>query len=71
MSEEFPHEVLPTQQKRESIAGWFLTEKVLIRSGYYHLLLRWLIDILPDSASINTILFSLKFKINFIQFILF
>ncbi|BBV06259.1 2OG-Fe(II) oxygenase [Providencia rettgeri] len=27
MSEEFPHEVLPTQQKRESIAGWFLTEK--------------------------------------------
>ncbi|MEQ4620648.1 2OG-Fe(II) oxygenase [Providencia vermicola] len=29
MSEEFPHEVLPTQQKRESIAGWFLTEKIL------------------------------------------
>lgn len=29
MSEEFPHEVLPTQQKRESIAGWFLTEKLL------------------------------------------
>lgn len=29
MSEEFPHEVLPTEQKRESIAGWFLTEKVL------------------------------------------
>ncbi|UBX50158.1 2OG-Fe(II) oxygenase [Providencia alcalifaciens] len=29
MSEDFPHEVLPTQQKRESIAGWFLTEKIL------------------------------------------
>lgn len=29
MSEEFPHEVLLTQQKRESIAGWFLTEKIL------------------------------------------
>lgn len=29
ISEEFPHEVLPTQQKRESIAGWFLTEKIL------------------------------------------
>ncbi|MDR2224870.1 MULTISPECIES: 2OG-Fe(II) oxygenase [Providencia] len=29
MSEEFPHEVLPTEQKRESIAGWFLTEKIL------------------------------------------
>lgn len=29
MSEEFPHEVLPTEQKRESIAGWFLTEKML------------------------------------------
>ncbi len=29
MSEEFPHEVLPTQQKRESLAGWFLTEKIL------------------------------------------
>ncbi|MGF7483787.1 2OG-Fe(II) oxygenase [Providencia sp. SP181] len=29
MSEEFPHEVLPTEQKRESIAGWFLTEKNL------------------------------------------
>lgn len=27
MSEEFPHEVLPTALKRESIAGWFLTEK--------------------------------------------
>ena len=29
MSEEFPHEVLPTEQTRESIAGWFLTEKIL------------------------------------------
>ncbi|EMI5490100.1 2OG-Fe(II) oxygenase [Providencia stuartii] len=29
MSENFPHEVLPTQKKRESIAGWFLTEKIL------------------------------------------
>lgn len=29
MSKDFPHEVLPTQQKRESIAGWFLTEKIL------------------------------------------
>lgn len=29
MSEDFPHEVLPTQKKRESIAGWFLTEKIL------------------------------------------
>ncbi|HGN2569801.1 TPA: 2OG-Fe(II) oxygenase [Providencia rettgeri] len=29
MSEEFPHEVLPTEQTRESIAGWFLTEKTL------------------------------------------
>ncbi|OAT51884.1 2OG-Fe(II) oxygenase [Providencia heimbachae] len=29
MSEDFPHEVLPTLQKRESIAGWFLTEKPL------------------------------------------
>ncbi|MEQ4676622.1 2OG-Fe(II) oxygenase [Providencia vermicola] len=29
MSEEFPHEVLPTEQKRESIAGWFLIEKIL------------------------------------------
>lgn len=29
LSEDFPHEVLPTQQKRESIAGWFLTEKIL------------------------------------------
>lgn len=29
ISEDFPHEVLPTQQKRESIAGWFLTEKIL------------------------------------------
>ncbi|HFD6681496.1 TPA: 2OG-Fe(II) oxygenase [Providencia alcalifaciens] len=29
MSENFPHEVLPTENKRESIAGWFLTEKIL------------------------------------------
>ncbi|HHE6469776.1 TPA: 2OG-Fe(II) oxygenase [Providencia rettgeri] len=29
MSEEFPHEVLPTEQTRESIAGWFLIEKRL------------------------------------------
>lgn len=29
ISEDFPHEVLPTQKKRESIAGWFLTEKIL------------------------------------------
>ncbi|HBO22279.1 MAG TPA: SM-20 protein [Providencia sp.] len=29
MSEDFPHEVLPTQKKRESIAGWFLTESLL------------------------------------------
>ncbi|MBI6194155.1 2OG-Fe(II) oxygenase [Providencia rettgeri] len=29
MSEEFPHEVLLTEQTRESIAGWFLTEKIL------------------------------------------
>lgn len=28
MSEEFPHEVLPTKLIRESIAGWFLTETV-------------------------------------------
>ncbi len=27
MSEEFPHEVLPTHTTRESIAGWFLTQK--------------------------------------------
>lgn len=26
MSEEFPHEVLPTHTQRESIAGWFLTQ---------------------------------------------
>lgn len=29
ISEDFPHEVLPTSQKRESIAGWFLVEKQL------------------------------------------
>ncbi|EUD04196.1 2OG-Fe(II) oxygenase family protein [Providencia alcalifaciens RIMD 1656011] len=29
MSEEFPHEVLPTETNRESITGWFLTEKKL------------------------------------------
>ena len=29
ISENFPHEVLPTTQNRESIAGWFLTEKQL------------------------------------------
>ncbi len=29
MSEEFPHEVLPTEKARESIAGWFLTQKFL------------------------------------------
>ena len=29
MSEEFPHEVLPTEKTRESIAGWFLTQKFL------------------------------------------
>ena len=26
MSEEFPHEVLPTEVTRESIAGWYLTQ---------------------------------------------
>jgi len=27
MSEDFPHEVLPTKAKRSSIAGWFRVDK--------------------------------------------
>ncbi|MDM1545566.1 2OG-Fe(II) oxygenase [Ignatzschineria indica] len=29
LSEDFPHEVLPTQKIRESITGWYLTERFL------------------------------------------
>ncbi|OYQ79511.1 SM-20 protein [Ignatzschineria sp. F8392] len=29
LSEDFPHEVLPTQKMRESITGWYLTERFL------------------------------------------